>query len=154
MCIRDSLIILICVFIILLILINLYILANYTHPLESSFGTSVVPKIICVSQFKTKIIGMSLAQATVLMVPLDVANSRIDGGLDMKAFWYAICMMMCIFIFIFVPIALLFHESEGMGLVSLIYSEILNLVRSQMGIFLHHHCIACCICFLCLFKKS
>lgn len=61
---------------------------------------------------------MSLAQATVLMVPLDVANARIGGGLDMKAFWYAICMIMCFFIFIFVPLALLFHESEGLGIVS------------------------------------
>ena len=33
----------------LLILLNLYIVAHYAHPLESSFGGSVLTKILVVS---------------------------------------------------------------------------------------------------------
>lgn len=63
---------------------------------------------------------MSLAQGTILMVPLDVANTRLEGEIDMRAMWYTITSIMCFFLFIFVPIALFFYESEGLGMVSLI----------------------------------
>ena len=77
-----------------------------------------------------------------LLVPLDVANTRNNGGLDMKSFWYTILMTSAIFIFIVLPTAMFFYEAEGDAMVSLIRltsSEISNLACSQTGIFLLDH---------------
>jgi hypothetical protein len=64
-----SLIIILCVSIVLLLAISLYIFALYCNAEDSEFGSSYWCKFVV-------IIGMALSWGTILMLPLDVANSR------------------------------------------------------------------------------
>lgn len=57
--------------------------------------------------------SFSLSMGMVLLLPLDVANARTNGGLDMKSFWYTLLMTTCIWIFLILPTAMFFYESEG-----------------------------------------
>lgn len=77
-----------------------------------------------------------MIEMTFLMVPIDVSNVRYDGGFNMKVFWYVVLMVMAFFIFVFMPLALLFYESEGLEMVSSQSqsSEIENLVCGQVGV--------------------
>jgi LMBR1 domain-containing protein 1 len=60
------------IFTIILIGINIYILALYSHTDDKGFGTALYCKLLVV-------IGLTVCQAQALMVPLDVANlSAID----------------------------------------------------------------------------
>lgn len=54
---------------ILLILANFYILVIYSHPDDKGLGVSVFCRILV-------ILGLTLSWAQVLMLPLDVANTR------------------------------------------------------------------------------
>ena len=73
----DSwLIILIIVFSVLIVLVNSYIMIMYIHPDDKGIGNAFIYKIIVV-------LGLSLAFGLVMMVPLDIANARGNGGIDM-----------------------------------------------------------------------
>lgn len=86
--------------------INVYILAHYSHPLESKFGESLFAKIII-------IIALLVPEVMVLLLPLDVSNVQEGGGLDMKGFWYTMTMISMVFIFLIFPIAYFYYETEG-----------------------------------------
>jgi len=68
-----------------LIIVNIYIIAHYSHPLESKFGESLFAKIIIV-------IALLIVEVEILLLPLDVSNVHQGGGLDMKGFWYTVTM--------------------------------------------------------------
>ena len=72
---------------VLLLLINFYLLAIYCHPDDKGLGTSLILKILVM-------VGLTLSWAQILMMPLDVANTRSMGGLDMKTFWEAMLMVL------------------------------------------------------------
>lgn len=66
----DVLLIISCLIIsILLVIANFYILVIYSHPDDKGWGVSFYCRILV-------IVGMTLGWAQVLMLPLDVANSR------------------------------------------------------------------------------
>lgn len=95
------------IFTIILIGINIYILALYSHTEDKGFGTALYCKLLVV-------IGLTLCQAQALMVPLDVANlSAIDeSGIGMKGFWYFIYLLVLILICLLMPFALFFYETD------------------------------------------
>ena len=104
--------------IIILCIVNLYIVAHYSHPMESSFGGSIFAKILIIA-------ALLIAQGEILILPLDVSNVQNDGELDMKGFWYTLTMTSAIFIFIILPIAMFFYETEGDELKSRIWHVVL-----------------------------
>jgi hypothetical protein len=112
------LIIVVLVLMVLLGIINLYVLAHYSHPLESKFGGSIFAKIII-------IIALMLAQGQILILPLDVSNVQNDAGLDMKGFWYTLTMTSAIFIFFILPVAMFYYETEGDELKSRIWHAVM-----------------------------
>jgi LMBR1 domain-containing protein 1 len=57
----------------------------------------------------------------ILILPLDVSNVQEGGGLDMKGFWYTMTMTSAIFIFLILPVAYFYYETEGDALRSRIW---------------------------------
>jgi len=47
-----------------------------------------------------------------LVLPLDVGNSRADTNVNMKIFWYIIYMASAILITIILPLALFYYETD------------------------------------------
>lgn len=101
------LIVLACIFVAILIAINIYILALYVHTDDKGFGTALYCKILVV-------LGLTLCQAQALLVPLDVANNSAQNsyGIDMKGFWLFIYAVVLIFITLLLPFALFFYETD------------------------------------------
>lgn len=83
---------------------NTYILINYQHPDDSN--QAYFPKFVVV-------LGLSVAEISILMLPADVANRRacqhaIYNGscnltLPMKQLWYAIYCINAILVFVIIP---------------------------------------------------
>ena len=76
---------------------NMYFLAHYAHFADSFFGSSTAAKAILVSanplsflMFLFQVVGYMLALSQILLLPLDVQNTREDTNLDMRYFWYII----------------------------------------------------------------
>ena len=91
---------------VLLIIANIYLLAYYCHPDDRGFGSALICKIVV-------IIGMILAWAQVLMLPLDVSNSRGFGGeIRMDLFWIIIYMATAVFILFIIPSLTYYYESD------------------------------------------
>ncbi len=60
-----------------------------------------------------QVFGLTLSWAQVLMLPLDVGNSRgYGGGLDMEVFWQIIYAAITIMVVILIPFAIFFYESD------------------------------------------
>lgn len=56
---------------------------------------------------------MTLAWAQVLMLPLDVSNSRGEGGgIDMKLFWFIIYISTAGFLLIIIPSIIYYYEAD------------------------------------------
>ena len=84
-------IIVVFILVIALLITNIYILAYFCHPDDKGSCLGLVMKIIV-------IIGLTLAWIQVLLLPLDVSNSRtFGGGLNMKLFWYIIYILTIIY---------------------------------------------------------
>lgn len=98
------LIILICVMSVILLGVNIYILALYIHSEDKGLGNVIYTKVLVV-------IGLTLAQAQALMVPLDVANrsALLSESLDMATFWFIIYIVILGFISVLIPYAIFFY---------------------------------------------
>jgi len=68
------------VFSILLVLINTYVMIIYIHPDDKGVGNALFYKILVV-------VGLTLSFGQVMMIPLDISNSRTNGSIDMLVFW-------------------------------------------------------------------
>ena len=89
-----------------LLICNIYILAYYCHPDDKGFGSALICKIIVV-------LGMTLAWAQVLMLPLDVANNRsFGGGINMQIFWEIVYISTAIMIIFIIPALSAYYESD------------------------------------------
>jgi LMBR1 domain-containing protein 1 len=100
-------IVLIVVMAIILLAVNIYLLILYIHPDDKGWGTALYCKILVV-------FGLTLCEAQALLVPLDVANQSalIPGGLNMQGFWYAIYIIVLIFVTILLPYAIFLYETD------------------------------------------
>jgi uncharacterized membrane protein AbrB (regulator of aidB expression) len=129
------LVIVVLVLMVLLTIVNIYILAHYSHPLESKFGESIFAKIIIV-------VALLLVEVEILLLPLDVSNVQEGGSLDMKGFWYTMTMTSMIFIFLILPISYFYYETEGDELKSRIWHatkmEFFLLVISSLVVFISY----------------
>lgn len=98
------LIVLIVVFVIILAGVNFYLMALYIHEDDKGLGNVLYTKILV-------IIGLTLAQATVLMVPLDVANRSaiLSDAIDMATFWFVVYIVILGFISVMIPYAIFFY---------------------------------------------
>lgn len=98
----------------LLLVAAVYFLVYYQHPDDRN--DAYFPKL-------TVILGLVLAGATVLLLPLDVANNegyagcdgydtRLCGGLNMQLFWDIFYYAIPAFVFLFIPFMTFFYEAD------------------------------------------
>ncbi|GAQ82999.1 LMBR1 domain-containing protein 1 [Klebsormidium nitens] len=98
---------------VLVVVINIYVLINYQHPDDRN--QAYFPKFIVV-------FGLTVAQLSILMLPLDVANrnacqSQVVNGacnltLPMKELWYAIYIVDAVLVFLVIPFTVFFYEAD------------------------------------------
>ena len=92
--------------IIALLITNIYIIAYFCHPDDKGSLIGWVLKIIV-------LIGLTLSWIQVLLLPIDVSNTRtFGGGLNMKVFWYVIYILTIIYILIIYPLSTSFYEAD------------------------------------------
>jgi len=98
----------------LLLVASLYFLVYYQHPDDRN--EAWLPKL-------TVLLGLVLSGATVLLLPLDVANNegyagcdgydtRLCGGLDMVLFWNIFYWCIPAFVFLLIPFMTFFYEAD------------------------------------------
>lgn len=92
---------------IVLLAVNIYLLILYIHPDDKGWGSAIYCKILVV-------LGLTLCQAQALMVPLDVANRSavVASGLDMRAFWFFMYIIVLVFITVLLPYAIFLYETD------------------------------------------
>lgn len=89
-----------------LLVASIYLLAYYCHPEDRGFGSALICKIAVV-------LGLCLAWAQVLMLPLDVTNMFGEGGgIDMQLFWYIVYISTGCMILFVIPTLTAFYESD------------------------------------------
>ncbi len=103
-----DIVLLIVVIILALVLVglNIYLLAYYSHPDDEGFGVSIWPKIVAV-------LGLTLAFAQILILPLDISNSRGSGsGFRVDILWQILIICVAVYIVFLAPISLFYYEAE------------------------------------------
>jgi LMBR1 domain-containing protein 1 len=91
---------------VLLIVTNIYLLAYYCHPEDRGFGSGLFCKCVVV-------IGMTLSWAQVLMLPLDVSNTRGAGGeIRMDLLWQIIYISLAALVVFIIPTCSYYYESD------------------------------------------
>jgi LMBR1 domain-containing protein 1 len=92
--------------IIALLITNIYIIAYFCHPDDKGSCIGWVMKALV-------LIGLTLSWIQVLLLPIDVSNSRtFGGGLNMKAFWYTIYILTIVYILVIYPLSTSFYEAD------------------------------------------
>ena len=88
------------------------------HPDDKN--EAYLPKILV-------LLGFTLSQACILLLPLDVANkdgyagcsgydTSVCGGLDMQGFWEGVYIAILVFVVFLIPFAIFYYEADdGMG---------------------------------------
>jgi len=90
----------------ILLFVNIYLLALYVHPEDRGFGASLTPKVLVV-------IGLTLSWGQVLMVSLDISNTRgFGGGFNMDSLWTFAIYLTSLFLIILIPFALFFYDTD------------------------------------------
>lgn len=108
---------LICVTVIgfvLLTVVGLYLVVKYQHPDDKN--DAYAPKLVVLC-------GFVLSGATVLLLPLDVANNEgyagcagfdtaLCGGLNMTLFWEIIYWLIPVWVFVLIPFSTFYYEAD------------------------------------------
>lgn len=98
----------------LLLIANVYILIYWQHPDDKN--ESIWLKVLI-------IVGLQVAEMSVLLIPIDVANNAGDvaceqdrtnecGGIDMRSFWEAMLCFVIALLILFIPYATFYYEAE------------------------------------------
>jgi len=83
---------------------SIYILVYFSHPEDKNVAW--FPKIVVV-------LGLSLAAFSILMLPLDVANTHgAGGGFPMDELWLAIYIIIAAMVVVVIPFAIFYYEAE------------------------------------------
>ena len=91
---------------VLMLGINIYTFVLYCHPDDLSSGAGWFSKIIV-------LLGSAVIWAFVLTLPLDVANSRGDGGgFNMGLFYQIMFILYFVFLVFLLPLTLFIYESD------------------------------------------
>jgi len=83
--------------------ISVYILVYFQD--EADKNTAYFPKFLVV-------VSLTLSFCMILMLPLDVANARTDGGLAMNGLWIGVFIAAVVLIVIVLPFSIFFYEAE------------------------------------------
>ena len=91
---------------IIIVIVSIYLLAYYCAEDDSDFGTGLICKIIV-------ILGMLIGLGQICLLPLDVSNTRGSGGdFRMDLIWKIIYIVIAIFVFFIIPLAISFYECD------------------------------------------
>lgn len=91
---------------IILLVISIYLLAHYCHPDDNGWGTGTFCKIIAV-------LSLAIAWSQILLLPLDVSNTRgSGGGFRMDLVWEIIYIILACFVFFVIPLITYFYECD------------------------------------------
>jgi len=82
---------------------NFYLLVYFSS--EEDKNTAIFPKIVVV-------FCLTLTAASVLMLPMDVANARTNGGIPMAVLWQVIYITMAVMGVVVIPFAIFYYEAE------------------------------------------
>ena len=100
------LLVMVAILAVVLIITNVYLLAYYCHPDDAGFGSGFFCKLVVV-------IGMTLSWAQVLMLPLDVANTRgFGGGIPMDLLWQVLYISLGVFVVFIIPACTYYYETD------------------------------------------
>mmetsp|Transcript_17303 Transcript_17303/g.35567 ORF Transcript_17303/g.35567 Transcript_17303/m.35567 type:complete len:562 (+) Transcript_17303:200-1885(+) len=99
---------------VILFIVAVYLLIYYQHP--DDHNDAYFPKLVV-------IIGVMLAGATCLLLPLDVANKEgyagcdgyntaVCGGLNMVLFWDIFFWLIPLWVFLMIPFSTFFYEAD------------------------------------------
>jgi len=83
-----------------------YILVYFQHIEDKN--TAIFPKTVVV-------IGISLTCYSILMLPLDVANTSTNGGFPMNQLWETIYILIACFAVVIIPFTIFYYEAEEPG---------------------------------------
>ena len=108
----------ICLVFVILIITNIYLIVHFQHP--SDKNEALFPKLLV-------LMGLTLSQLTILLLPLDVANNSgyagcdgydisVCGGLNMEIAWEIVYFSVLAFVVLLIPFAICYYEADdGMG---------------------------------------
>lgn len=86
-----------------LIAANFYILVYFQH--EEDKNTAIFPKIAV-------IVGLTLTELNILLLPFDVANTRTNGGIPMTIIWEVFYIILAVVAVVVLPFAVFYYEAE------------------------------------------
>jgi len=86
-----------------LAVINALMIIHYQNRLESTYA---IPTKVIIS------IGLIIGECCVLMLPFDVANRTMDGGLPTSALWMAVYIAVGVFTIAVFPFLFIWHQSD------------------------------------------
>jgi len=98
-----ALIIVMCITPIALAVINALIIIHYQNRLEATYA---IPTKVIIA------IGLIIGEICVLMLPFDVANTTVDGGLPTSALWIAVYIAVGVFSIGIFPFLFIWHQSD------------------------------------------
>ena len=91
---------------IIIILVNIYLLAYYCTTDDNEFKGAIFLKI-------TAVLGMFIGLAQVCLLPLDVSNSRGEGGdFPMDVIWQITYLVIAVFVFVIIPLEIAIYECD------------------------------------------
>ena len=91
---------------IIIIFVNIYLLAYYCATDDNDFKGAIFLKIKAV-------LGMFIGLAQVCLLPLDVSNTRGEGGdFRMDLIWQITYLVITVFVFVIIPLEIAIYESD------------------------------------------
>ena len=90
---------------VVLILVNMYFVAHYSHHADNGIGNSSATKFVVILAFM-------MAESQIMMLALDVVNTRNETNLDMFVFWQTVYMSSLFWNTIVIPFAYFFYETD------------------------------------------
>ena len=91
---------------IIIIIVNIYLLAYYCAEDDNEFGSGIFSKIIAV-------LGMFIGLGQICLLPLDVSNTRGEGGnFRMDLIWKIAYILIVCFVFFIIPLAISIYECD------------------------------------------
>ena len=91
---------------IIIIIANIYLLAYYCATDDNDFKGAIFLKI-------TAVLGMFIGLGQVCLLPLDVSNTRGNGGdFPMDIIWQIFYLVIALFVFVIIPLEISFYECD------------------------------------------
>jgi len=98
-----ALVLVMCITPIALAVINSLMIIHYQNKLEATYA---IPTKIIIA------IGLIVGECCVLMLPFDVANTTVDGGLPISGLWKAVYIAVGVFTIAVFPFFFVWHQSD------------------------------------------